>query len=238
MEIIMDKHDRDEWGNIPLPGLSDEELFSKNWDHSARNYERYADPTYKKRHHEAIIKATQSEEWKKNQLEANQRMRTKEWNQKHLEIMKELYKDPNWIENVKKANSSPERNAKISKALSLIIQTPDGIFTSKEAKEYYGLTITGIRYRCNTLADWNVIKEGCVTEKTKQKISKASTLSAKKRLQTLAEKKGFICTPYGKFLSVREAWRIEKQKTPNIESNSHNWFLKQNLKDPLNYYKK
>lgn len=226
------------WGNISLDGLTDQELYGKNWDHSARNYERYADPNFKKKHHEAIIKATQSEEWKNKHLKANQKMRTKEWNLAHAKRMKEIYKDPKWIESVKKANLSEERNNKIRQSLTLIIKTPDGIFTTKEAKEYYGLSTSGIRHRCNTLSDWTIIKAGSASEETRKKLSKASLTSASKRLQTQAEKRGYVYTPYGKFLSVREAWRAEKEITPNIPTNSHVWFTSQHKKDPLKYYKK
>ena len=34
-ETVREDFDREEWGNIELPGLSDEQLYSKNWDRSA-----------------------------------------------------------------------------------------------------------------------------------------------------------------------------------------------------------
>jgi len=36
-----------EWGNIELPGLSDEELYAKNWNRSATMQKKHLDPAYK-----------------------------------------------------------------------------------------------------------------------------------------------------------------------------------------------
>lgn len=33
--------DKDEWGNIELPGLSDEELYAKSWNHSRKHNPNY-----------------------------------------------------------------------------------------------------------------------------------------------------------------------------------------------------
>lgn len=56
----------EEWGNIELPGLSDEELFSKDWLKSGRTIEYYSDP--KNRSHRAKIakQVRETDEWKQN----------------------------------------------------------------------------------------------------------------------------------------------------------------------------
>lgn len=58
----------DEWGNIELPGLSDEELYSKDWNKVAANLERYSNPEYKKRHQESIQKSWQDKQTRNNRL--------------------------------------------------------------------------------------------------------------------------------------------------------------------------
>lgn len=60
MEIIMTK-DKDQWGNIELPGLTDEELYSKNW-----NYSRKHNPNYIN----AIEKLTNDKEFQNKRIEA------------------------------------------------------------------------------------------------------------------------------------------------------------------------
>jgi hypothetical protein len=57
----MSEHDKDEWGNIELPGLSDEELYEKNW-----NYSRKHNPNYIK----SIEKLTNDLEFQKKRIEA------------------------------------------------------------------------------------------------------------------------------------------------------------------------
>lgn len=57
-------HNSIEWGNIELPGLSDEELFSKDWEKSGRTLEYYSDPKNRKKRAEIAKKVRESEEWK------------------------------------------------------------------------------------------------------------------------------------------------------------------------------
>lgn len=54
----------EEWGNVELPGLSDEELFSKDWLKSGRNLDYYSDPKNRSRRAEIAKQVRESEEWK------------------------------------------------------------------------------------------------------------------------------------------------------------------------------
>lgn len=107
------------WGNIELPGLSDEELFRKNWNQIGavrdavkrrnktewleKNNERYQDLEYRKKHKEAINKGTaQSKTWK-------------EANLKHIQnISKDLIRNEKIGKASKDRQSLPEVKAAIS----------------------------------------------------------------------------------------------------------------------------
>lgn len=92
-------HQTEEWGNIELPGLSDAELYTKDWTKvrdsaelvqtekwktaysqgiqnrnssniGKSNYKRYEDPTYCKEHNERMRIRTESKEWQ-DKVKAN-----------------------------------------------------------------------------------------------------------------------------------------------------------------------
>ena len=54
----------EEWGNIELPGLSDEELFSKNWNLSAASKEMWQDPNHKIKRQKTLTETNKLEEVK------------------------------------------------------------------------------------------------------------------------------------------------------------------------------
>lgn len=59
----------EEWGNIELPGLSDEELFSKNWNIVANNQRTWKDPKVAERRRNGIRKTKQEQaEFSKKEL--------------------------------------------------------------------------------------------------------------------------------------------------------------------------
>ena len=59
------------WGNIELPGLSDEELLTRNWESVARNRERNKNPEYWKQL-EKGLEYRSNTSWKENNKKANQ----------------------------------------------------------------------------------------------------------------------------------------------------------------------
>lgn len=56
-------NDKDEWGNIELPGLSDEELYSKNWNIIASNREKAKDPKWVNATTQASRKKAKDPKW-------------------------------------------------------------------------------------------------------------------------------------------------------------------------------
>ena len=121
---------KEQWGNIELPGLSDEELLNKNWNVVAENKERLKDPEYKKRLSASMKKVKETEEYKKAFSKA----------------MKKRTKSTDWREKTKaaaeKRSAKPEYQAKLKEALrkanSIPIVTPEGQFeVISDACRYY-----------------------------------------------------------------------------------------------------
>jgi len=81
---------KDEWGNIELPGLSDEELYAKNWNYVSANREKANDPEFRQKLSESI-----KESYRKN---PNQK---KIKGQKLKETNKKLFNDPEYLKNLK-----------------------------------------------------------------------------------------------------------------------------------------
>ena len=64
-----------EWGNIELPGLSDEELLNKNWNLSAGSVigatKQWANPADREKKMKAIIEANQRQEVRDNKRDGS-----------------------------------------------------------------------------------------------------------------------------------------------------------------------
>jgi hypothetical protein len=93
----LDDHDSSEWGNVQLPGLSDEELHAKNWNVITAARIRANNPVYKEKAKQTRLKTITDPEWKSN----------------HSNIMKELYQNNevyrnNLIEGHQKRINNPE----------------------------------------------------------------------------------------------------------------------------------
>lgn len=67
LKKLMNKPDNEEWGNIELPGLSDEKLFNTNWEKIGQGRHNALDPT-----------------WQKKQAEAQERRSKTDWSKKML----------------------------------------------------------------------------------------------------------------------------------------------------------
>lgn len=155
---------KDEWGNIELPGLSDEELFGKNWTRIALRQQQANDPVFQKQHLAGIAKRNSSEDFAQSILQRNldptykqklnkgiakrstdySFMQTEEYRQAHMAGMQQLKNDPNYKhvrKNVGKQNSKK-------------IQTPDGVFDSRKlAAEHYKVDPAMISYRIKRYPD-------------------------------------------------------------------------------------
>lgn len=93
------------WGNIELPGLSDQELYAKNWNIVDANRTKFDDPTAKENYLLGIKKRSQDQDWKQN----------------HDRAMKKLSETSDWkLKN--KENTDKKK---------IYIKTPDGVFAGK-----------------------------------------------------------------------------------------------------------
>ena len=129
---------KEEWGNIELPGLSDEELFAKRWNCVAAGKARAEDPAW-----QAIM---QSEEYKNKIKQAMKEKRTEgsEWKQNHKKavgkVNRERAKEPIWQERSKRAGETRSADPKWRENMLAAaekrgkpIQTPEGIFPTRSA---------------------------------------------------------------------------------------------------------
>lgn len=109
---------KDEWGNIELPGLSDQELFSTNWNKV-----------------QASKDLISSESWK-NKIK--ERTASQDYKDKHKDAIKVRSQRDDWA-TIRQA---------VGDKLKKRVMTPDGIFNSRaEAAAFYGISPPGIKRR-------------------------------------------------------------------------------------------
>ena len=85
-----------QWGNIPVGNMTDEELYSKNWNLIDIKRQHFADPNFRKKHHDGILKnARENIEWLQKTIDRNKKI-GKDHNRvkKISEKAKERFKDP------------------------------------------------------------------------------------------------------------------------------------------------
>lgn len=70
-EAVREDYDPTEWGNIELPGLSDEELHSKNWAVVTGNKTKAKDPKWLASIRKANAKKAQDPVWRAKVIQAN-----------------------------------------------------------------------------------------------------------------------------------------------------------------------
>ena len=219
-----------EWGNQETDTFTHEQLISPHATTIANNRARKGTKEWREITAKRKLHVRTPEEI----AEASRRSKKLWQDPEYKKVQQEKYNNE-WIETVTIANKNPKRNKKISKSNSKKIQTPDGIFKNAiEASNYYNITAEGIRHRIKTKDDWFFINNKKINRKPKTK--KQNEQDRFKRLTAIAEKNGYIHTPYGKFLSVREAWR-EEQKHTKTGNNSHVWFKNANRDKPDQYFK-
>lgn len=118
----------EQWGNIELPGLSDEELFKKNWN-MVRNIDELVKTENWKKNHDKGILDRYNTTWLQNTSLSNKIKRS------DSNFIK------SWEEGMKKRNSDPkflEILNKNGKKKSKPLVTPDGVFSSRrEAAKHY-----------------------------------------------------------------------------------------------------
>lgn len=133
-KIMKKDTDKEQWGNIELPGLTDDKLLNTNWNHVTSMRKRNADPAFKEYWLSSIQDRTNSIEWQKAQREAmNKRNANPVWRENVANGYKQYVNDPEWQEAQRRrgeqrrndpewkrkhaeamANKSPETRARLS----------------------------------------------------------------------------------------------------------------------------
>lgn len=156
----MSEHDKDEWGNIPLPGLSDEELFNTNWNMVAACQERSKtdwlknnkkstkDPNRNSKISKTLKSKnlTMSEEKKKYLSDLHKGKLLSNELKAHLSEIKQGENNPMFGR-----HHSDDAKKKMGEKNSKAIMTPAGEFQSQTAAaKYYGVKQPDIFYRIKT----------------------------------------------------------------------------------------
>lgn len=153
---------KEQWGNIELEGLSDEELLSKNWTRVAvalemnasrvkngwyeKNTERFSDPEYIKKLSEAI-KNSEAHKKQKQQLDELRRTtpRSFEANAKNSASQKGRQVSEETRRKISQAQTGKETGR------SKPVQTPKGRFDKiQDAATAFGVSPESIKYRIKT----------------------------------------------------------------------------------------
>lgn len=171
MEIIMDNHDKDEWGNIPLPGLTDEELFNTNWNYVAAARERIRNPIWQaKQLHEARTRKERLGETYSKKMSESQKKRylnlSDEEKLAHSQRCKEIWNDPEYVKRMREYYDNPEYRVEHQKRVKEIANRPEMLEWYKEfnrAKRQDPNHIIkhneGVKHRSEHNEDW--IRKNC-----------------------------------------------------------------------------
>jgi hypothetical protein len=117
----LDDHDPEEWGNVQLPGLSDDKLLNTNWNYVTSNREKAKDPIIKQKQSLATSMLSKTDEYK-NAFNSgmNKRNLSAEWKENML-IGTAKRSETDWKINQPKA---------LREKLAKPILTPYGVFAS------------------------------------------------------------------------------------------------------------
>jgi hypothetical protein len=139
----------EEWGNIELPGLSDEELFKKNWTRVAASQEiiknRESNGWYDKVNNKNK-ELSKDPNWIKSHSEASKKLQS---STDHKNRMKEIYNSESWKESQKEQGEKKRKDPSFKKVVRAIKCKPivgkDGIFDSrKSVAEFYKVDPTTV----------------------------------------------------------------------------------------------
>ena len=222
----------EEWGNIQLSGLTDAELHDPYANIRVNNRLRSKDPNWKK----IIDSRRQIPQTAQQRRASSHRAKKMHKDPEFRAKMREVYRSEKFLTNTRRANSNPERNQNISEKLSQIVQTPAGTMTVNQAAKLHKITTEGVRYRCRSAKPkWKLWRMKSTNKKMIYVDNSKRQQMDYKRLQAIAEKNGYIHTPLGKFLSVRQAWKAQCKKDSKTQANAHVWFKKMCELKPKNY---
>ncbi len=119
--------DKDQWGNIELPGLSDEELFGKNWN-MVRNSANLVKNLDWKTNHKNGIQNRSCSDWREKTAVANKKKAHEQINrQNYLAGIEKRNQSAKFLDQLKQNGTKRKKP----------IQVPWGLFDSrKSAVEY------------------------------------------------------------------------------------------------------
>ena len=198
----------EEWGNIELPGLSDEKLLNTNWNYVAANREKAKDKNILKK-----LSVSISNYWENLSIE--ERI---ELGKKQSQVQKELLeKNPELKKNHIKRNQNQIYDPKYKTALVKGIEKRDADPTYKnKMKEVYK--------KRDLNNDW------------KNNIKKAQQNRSPEHIKNSFRSNAYpIITPDGVFEGLNDAHQAYN-KIKNF-NNGRKWILGMMKKDPENYYK-
>jgi DNA repair ATPase RecN len=137
-----------EWGNVELPGLTDEELYKKNWNLITANREviknRDKDGSWSRKNAEAAKNRRPG--WSNTISETSFKTKSNpEWKKTFKKTIEKRNQDPEYFkklhEGIDKRNNDSEwykKNLEAAQKRIKAIMTPEGKFNSvKEAIEHY-----------------------------------------------------------------------------------------------------
>jgi hypothetical protein len=108
----------DEWGNIELPGLSDEELLNTNWNHVAAARSRAKDPVWQKKQKELAERLRNDPKHaKRASFIAKNLHEDEQYKEKYLQGIRDRNQSKTFKESLEKRNADPEYQSKLKKGI-------------------------------------------------------------------------------------------------------------------------
>jgi hypothetical protein len=149
--------DPDEWGNIKHPTLSEQELLTKNWEHSAHMKAKWKSGSYKDRntpeYHKKLKEALNDPEYRKKQ---------RKWK------LKKHQEDPEWRYKISKAGVASRKTKKYQKNYAKGIEK-----RNKQNKEW-AKNVREAKYR-DIVTPFGEFASSSFLTKATQHLSKAYT---------------------------------------------------------------
>lgn len=96
---------KEQWGNVELPGLSDEELLTKNWNHIGAVRERNKVPGYEEKRLRELFRVMATEEWLQKVRDTAKHWSTDpDWYAEQLKRIERRSHNDEWRKNVGNAS--------------------------------------------------------------------------------------------------------------------------------------
>ena len=233
-----DDYNADEWGNIELPGLNDDELFKKDWDKSQREKTKWQTSPNSKKRRENIRKGVVNrnkdpEYWEKYYAA----MKNKDLTQQS-ERLKEKHKDKKWQAKIIEAALDSRKNKEYWEKYNAGIEKRN---QNEEWKKNVGQSAK-LRFCKPVITPWGEFESA--TEFERQCPIKIFFTSKMKQMPHLYYYKSegpgeptyewVHYTPIGVFKTSKNARDEHLVNNPNLPVT---WWSIITKKDPENYYR-